>query len=101
MNAVRFFDQVISNDTSYFSKDSSLWLGRHTSEIRILFSTPYYGNVANVTFSYALSTDPERWHDLANSRTIVLNNLPGGAYTINIKKEETAGHLYSPPFHLI
>ncbi len=96
-----FIDQVISNDTSYFSKDSSLWLGRHTSEIRILFSTPYYGNVANVTFSYALSTDPERWHDLANSRTIVLNNLPGGAYTINIKKEETAGHLYSPPFHLI
>lgn len=61
--------------------------------MRILFSSPYYGNGANIKFSYALINAPNDWKDLGTARSISLSNLPGGDYTLVVKKEEAA----SPP----
>ena len=83
-----FFDEIVLNDTGHIQSVSGKPIfPKQTSSLRIDFSSPYYGHTENVKFSYTLSNDPNEWKDLPGSRSITLNNLPGGSYTLIIKKE--------------
>jgi signal transduction histidine kinase len=85
-----FFDEILLNDTGHInSVISKPTFPKQTSSLRINFSSPYYGHAENVKFSYALSNDPDVWKELRGSRSIILNNLPGGSYTLVVKKEGT------------
>lgn len=83
-----FFDEIVLNDTGRIHSvaDKSVF-PKQTSSLRIDFSSPYYGHTENVKFSYRLSNDTKEWKDLPKSRSITLNNLPGGSYTLVIKKK--------------
>jgi len=86
-----FFDEIVLNDTSDIQPISgNLIFPRQTSSLSIDFSSPYYGHTENVKFSYSLSNDPNDWKDLSGSRSITLSNLPGGSYTLTVKKEGAA-----------
>ncbi len=87
-NSPVFFDEIVINDTGhiYSVTDRSVF-PKQTSSLRIDFSSPYYRHTENVKFSYRLSNDSREWKDLPKSRSISLNNLPGGSYTVVIKKE--------------
>ncbi len=79
------------NDTSHiYSVTDKPVFPNQTSSLRIEFSSPYYGHAENVKFSYTLSSAPQQWKDLQSSRSIFFNNLPGGSYTLIIKKEGAA-----------
>lgn len=87
-NSPVFFDEIVLNDTGHvYSVTDKPIFPKKTSSVSINFSSPYYGHTENVKFSYALSNDPKVWKDLRRSRSIALNNLPGGSYTVVIKKE--------------
>lgn len=91
-NSPVFFDEIVFNDTGHlYSVADKLVFPRQTSSLRINFSSPYYGHGENTKFSYTLSNGPEQWKDLESTRSVILNNLPGGDYTLTLKKEEAAG----------
>jgi signal transduction histidine kinase len=91
-NKPLFFDEIILNDTGHlYSLPEQLVFDNRTTSMRIHFASPYYGHGTSIKYSYALSTAPEDWKDLGSTRSITLNNLPGGAYTVILKKEEAAG----------
>lgn len=91
-NSAIFFDEVISNDTGHvYPLNDKLYFPSQTSSISIYFSSPYYGHKENIKYSYTISNVPGKWKDLGSTRNIVLSNLPGGSYTIIIKKEEATG----------
>jgi signal transduction histidine kinase len=90
-NSPVFFDEIILNDTArVYAVSGAPVFPKQTSSLRIDFSSPYYGHGENIKFSYTLSDAPEQWKDLQSSRSIFLNNLPGGSYTLTIKKEGAA-----------
>ncbi|MEO5893538.1 MAG: ATP-binding protein [Ferruginibacter sp.] len=87
-NSAVFFDEIVMNDTGHiYSVSGRTVFAKQTASIRIDFSSPYYGHTENVKYSYNLSDDPKEWKDLPKSRSITFNNLPGGSYTLVIKKE--------------
>lgn len=93
-NSPVFFDELVLNDTGHvYDVKNKYVFNRRTSSIRLYFSSPYYGHASNIKFSYTLSNSPKQWNDLGSSRSIVLNNLPGGSYLLTIKKEEGTGSL--------
>jgi len=84
-----FFDEIVLNDTGMVQTTAdNLLFSNRTKSIRLVFSSPYYGHPQNIRYSYSISSEPEQWQELGNSRSIVLNNLPGGRYTVTVKKEE-------------
>ena len=86
-----FFDDIVVNDTGRMNAVSGQPVfPKQTTSLRINFSSPYYGHAENSKFSYTLSDAPQQWKDLQSSRSIFLNNLPGGSYTLVIKKEGAA-----------
>lgn len=88
-NSPVFLDEIILNDTGYaYATMDKQVFPKQTSSLRINFSSPYYGHGENIKFSYTLSNAPEQWKDLQSTRSILLNNLPGGSYTLIIRKEE-------------
>ncbi|MEO6549194.1 MAG: ATP-binding protein [Ferruginibacter sp.] len=91
-NSPVFFDEVVLNDTGHvYDVKNDAVFSRQISSIRLYFSSPYYGHASNIKFSYTLSSTPGLWNDLGSSRSVVLNNLSGGNYTLIIKKEEGTG----------
>jgi signal transduction histidine kinase len=87
-NSPLFFDEIVLNDTGdrYLLTDK-LVFPKQTSSLRIDFSSPYYSHTENVKFSYNLSNDSKGWRELPKTRSVTLNNLPGGSYNVIIKKE--------------
>ncbi len=88
-NGSIFFDEIVQNDTAkIYHVTNKIAFPSQTSTLRLNFSSPYYGHVENIKFSYALSNESNRWTDIKGDRSIVLSNLPGGSYTLLIKKED-------------
>lgn len=87
------FDEIILNDTSHvYAPGNKLVFPSHTSSIKIYFSSPYYGHNENIRFSYSISNNAGQWKYLENDRSLTLNNLTGGHYTITVRKEEASGN---------
>ncbi|MEJ7740307.1 MAG: ATP-binding protein [Chitinophagaceae bacterium] len=90
-NSPVFLDEIVVNDTGRVEAASGRPVfPKQSSSLRVDFSSPYYGHAENIKFAYTLSDAPEQWKDLQSSRSIFLNNLPGGSYTLTIKKEGAA-----------
>ena len=90
-NSAVFFDEIILNDTNRVEvAGNQAVFPKQSSSLRVDFSSPYYGHAENIKFAYTLSDAPNQWKDLKSSRSILLNNLPGGHYTLTIKKEGAA-----------
>jgi signal transduction histidine kinase len=88
-NGPIFFDEIVRNDTGkiYHVTDKMIFPSQ-TSTLRLNFSSPYYGHVENIKFSYTLSNASRHWIELEGERSIKLSNLPGGSYTLVLKKED-------------
>ncbi|MEO6819857.1 MAG: ATP-binding protein [Ginsengibacter sp.] len=87
------FDEILINDTGHvYALSTKLVFPSQTSSLKIYFSSPYYGHNENIKFSYSISNKPGQWKYLENDRSIALNNLPGGNYTITVRKEEASGN---------
>lgn len=91
-NSAIFFDEIIANDSVHiYPYSDNLVFPSQTSSVSIYFSSAYYGHKENIKFSYTVNTASGKWRDLESKRSIDLNNLRGGSYTIIIKQEEANG----------
>jgi signal transduction histidine kinase len=83
-----YLDEVVVNDTGHlYNVTDKYFFTKQTSSLRMNFSSPGYDHPENIIYSYALSNNPEYWKDVEKNGSITLSNLPGGNYTVLIKKE--------------
>jgi signal transduction histidine kinase len=91
-----FIDRVEADSRALPVKDSKIEL-TNINDVQIFVSSPYLGNRENQQLYYNVSSDrvtetKQIWYPIQNEqRSILLNNLTSGTYTLKIRKNTGFG----------
>jgi signal transduction histidine kinase len=89
-----FLDQVSLNGKPFDFTGDSLYFPVDPTDIQILISSPYFGDVNNINITSKLFENGKKmydWQTVANSGLIQITNLNSGEYTLLIKKKNGFG----------
>lgn len=82
-----FIDGIVSDKINYIYT-KKIELPANFKEIIFSFSSPYWGNQANLNYEYKLQGFNDNWFALKNNLlSITYTNLPSGNYTLFIRKK--------------
>lgn len=87
-----YITNIYTPDSTYHSISDKLELPNSSSEIKIEFESPYYGNKYNIHYEYRIIGKDAHWHAIDENK-FNLSGLGSGKYIVEIRK--LAGFGYS------
>ncbi|WP_166437078.1 ligand-binding sensor domain-containing protein [Niastella caeni] len=81
------FVDYITVNSKPVQPDTILRIAPPFQQMAIGFSSPYFGNPANLHLEYSIPEVDKQWYRLADDHTLVLTGLAKGAYTLLVRKQ--------------
>ena len=81
-----FVDYIMVNGNTILP-DTTLNISPPFHQMVIGFSSPYYGNPANLHLEYSIPEVDKQWYRLSDDHKLVLTGLVKGQYTLLVRKQ--------------
>ena len=85
-----YLDAVLADTISIYD-ENKIKILHSTNRIQFFVSSPYFGNSYNQTIQYKLKDGSDTWYKVNESGYIEFNQLPGGNYSLLLRKQTGFG----------